>query len=825
MKHVISALFVSLFIHCSGFQSALAQQTPADTTLYEVGNPTNMTPRKYKILGVTVVGAETTNESFIPATSGLEEGDEITYPGEDIAEAVRRLYKTGLYEDVRIVEKQRMGSGLFLEIVVREQPRLREYKLEGIKKKYRRDLEDEITLLKGFAVTDAQKSQAVSTIKRYFKKKGFWETEVEVTRADLDTARNRVTLMFDIDAGERYEIKDIIIKGNESFKERELRKKLKPLKEDAWYKFFGKKLFKEEEFEEGKLNLLNFYRENGYRDVRLLSDSVYIYKYKRDKKGIAVELNIEEGPQYVVRNINFDGNTVYEDERLLQALDFKRGDVFNEAKFDQNLNFNKDENDVTSLYQNVGYLFFQVQPEINVVEGDSLDINIYIFEDEIATVNQVAFTGNNKTHDDVVRRMIRTVPGQTFNRSAIIRTIRELGQLGYFVPENISPDLNPDRENKEVDITYQLSESESTDNFEFSGGFGGQGIGVILSARVNFTNFSVQNMFNGSAWRPLPTGDGQRLSLGVQLTGAGFQSYNFNFSEPWFLGRPTSLGFAFQYSIIDFRGSDIRNEQLLTSVSIGKRLSWPDDYFQWRNIITYRDLSVSGAAFFTGNNNVISLTQVIERNSQDNALSPTSGSRFRLSGEFAPPVAGLSQFFKIRNSYVFHIPVFADLVISSGTEYGYIGFFGKNDRNNFNRFFLGGTAIQQRQAFINDNVDLRGYPGGSNDGLIAPRVNGQPVGGRIYTKQSIEFRYPAITSDQLRLIPYLFYDAGNSYLDFANFDPFNVKRAIGPGLRIFLPVLGLVDLSLGRRLDGIDGNPRINAGEWEFLFNIGSPFQ
>ena len=814
-------LFVALFLP----QQLLKAQVEQDTTTFEIGSPEDFIPKKYKILGIDVVGAESTNKDFIPSTSGLEEGMEITIPGKEISSAIERLYRTGLYEDVQIRQKQKMGNGIFLEIWVQEQPTLNKFKLKGGKKKHRRDLEEEIKLMEGFAVTEASKKQARKTITNYYKKKGYWETEVDIFRSKYDSTTNKVNLTIQTDPGTRYEVKNIKVHGNENFDDKEIRKKLKPLKLDKWYKIFSKKEFIKEDFEEGKGKLTDFYRENGYRDFRIKRDSVYLYNHKKNKKGVAVELFLHEGPQYHVRNITWQGNTVYNDERLTQALGFRKGEVFNQKKLDRNLNFNQESSDVTSLYQNIGYLFFQVQPDIEIVGKDSLDLNFFIFEDEIASINQVSFEGNTRTHDNVVRRAMRTVPGQTFSRQAIIRTVRELGQLGYFVPEEITPDVNPNRSDKTVDIHYNLDESASTDNFEFSGGFGGQGVGVILSARLNFNNFSIQNTFNGSSWSPLPTGDGQKLSLGVQLTGRGFQSYSFSFQEPWFRGRPNSFGLSFSYSLLDLNRSNITNKRLQTSISLGKRLKWPDDFFTLRSILQFQKSEVTGQTlFFTGQNTVLSITEELERNSLDNPISPRSGSKLKLSAELGAPLASLEQFYKLRTSYQSHIPVIGDLVFSTSAQYGYMGFLSQSNRNNFNRFFLGGTAIQQRQAFINDNIDLRGYPGGTGLGAISPRSNGQAIGGRVFAKYTAEMRYPLINSQQLRMIPYVFYDAGNAYLNLKTFDPFDLKRAVGPGVRLFLPILGMIDISMGRRLDGLGPNSGVQSGEFEFLFNIGAPF-
>ncbi len=794
---------------------------------FEITDPTLTIPQEYTLTELIVEGNEVTRKEFIVNASLLREGATINYPGDDIPDAVRRLYQAGLFSDVKILIKSISGSEISLIIQVKEQPRIIEYKLEGIKRSQRRDLKDLIVLLPGVAITESNKAQAINTIKRFYKEKGFWYTEVK-TRVEMDEKLdNRARLIFDIDPGKRLEIKKLEIEGNEEFSDRKLKKRLKPLKEDKWIKFFSKKVFKKDDFEEGKENLLAFYRKNGFSDVRIISDSVYIYNYVKDLDGVGVKLNIVEGPQYKVRNISWEGNTVYTDAQLTQSFGFEKGDVFDEEKFEANTTYNKTSTDLNSLYQNIGYLFFRAVPTITKVASDSIDIHFDIYEDEIATISEVAFSGNTKTHDDVVRRTLRTIPGNNYSREAIVRTIRELGTLGYFDAQ-IEPDVLPNPNDKTVDISYSLKEAASTDNFEFSGGYGGQSIGAIVSARVNFNNFSLKRAFEKGGWAPIPSGDGQQVSLGVQVTGSGYQSYSLGFVEPWLNGKPTSLGVNFSYNLIKNAYSVGKSELFSGSVSIGKRLKWPDDFFSQRTILSYQlyDVSESNSSLLSGVTNTISLTEVIERNSLDNFISPNSGSKISFSAEAALPIPGLSDYYKFKVDYQHHFPIIEKLVLTSQANFGYIGYFTKNERSNFQRFLVGGTPLQQQQSFLYENIDMRGYPGGFSES-IAPVVNGEKFGGRIYNKYSLELRYPAITNEQIQVIPYTFVDAGNSYYDFNTYDPFNVKRSTGFGVRLFLPILGLVDLSYGYRLDGVQGGSNastIYAGEWEFLFNIGAPF-
>lgn len=789
---------------------------------FKITDPSNAFPREYTILGVEIRGNQYTRDQFIINASSLTAGTTITYPGTDIADAIKRLFQVGLFSDVKVYITQRTSTGLRLLIEVTEQPRLQEYKLEGIKRSERSDLEEKIRLLPGTAITEANIAQAIKTINTFYKEKGLRFTKV-TTRTEPAEIDNRSILIFEIDKGKKLEVKDVIFNGAESFSNKKLLKTIKPLKEDAWWKFFQKKVFKEEDFEEGKQNLINLYNENGFTDMRIVSDSVWVFDYDGGKKqGIKVQLNIEEGPQYKVRNIDWDGNTVYTDEQLTQALGFEKGDVFNSVKFDKNLNYDpKTSQDITSLYQNIGYLFFNVTPRVERVAEDSLDLYFDIYEDEVATIRRVSFSGNSSTHDNVVRRTLRTVPGNTYSRETIIRTVRELSTLGFFDPQNIVPDVVPIPQTKEVDVSYELDESQSTSNFEFSGGYGGRAIGAIVSARLNFNNFSLQRAMAGD-FTPFPAGDGQTLSLGVQVTGTGFQNYSFGFTEPWLNGKPTSFGVNLSYNY--FRRLNDENRLFSASVTIGKPLQWPDDFFNTRTTISYQLFDVSGTAAFlaAGTSSLVSVRQVLERNSLDNFISPNRGTKMNISAEIAPPLPGFTEFYKVKTEFQHHVPVIDKLVLTSQAEYGFIGNLTNRPRTEFQRFLLGGTQLQQQQTFLYDNIDLRGYPGGLRQS-IAPNVDGQQVGGRLFSKYSMELRYPAISSEQLQLIPYLFFDAGNAYLTFSDFDPFSLKRSVGVGTRLFLPVLGLVDLSYGYRLDGVEGTS-ILPGQWEFLFNIGAPF-
>ncbi len=463
-------LFATLFVAvCFLAPEVLRAQSspglPDGEVAFQPVNPMQNQPRLYELIDVTATGSKFYSETFIVSASNLSVGTNIRIPGEEIPQAIKRLYNTGLFSDVKIYKREVGRDGVILDIEVTEQPRLERYTIEGTRRSHRRDLEKKIALSRGFAVTESAKTQSVNTILRYYESRGYRDATVDVEVTDPDTLRNRVSLVFHVDRGERVQIRRIEFEGNESFSDRRLRRNFGDVKRNRWWRIFTRQTFIRDEFAEGKDELLAFYRENGFMDARIIEDSVYVYSRRRDKESIGVFLKIEEGPQYRLRNITWEGNTVYTDEQLTDALDMVTGDVFNETKFEMNLRQNRHETDVTSMYQNIGYLFFNVQPEFERVDGDSLDITLFVIEDDIATVRMVEFLGNTKTHDDVVRRSLRNLPGSRYSRSAIMRSIRELSQLGYFNPEAIQPDLDVDYEEKKVDIIYYLDESMSTDNF------------------------------------------------------------------------------------------------------------------------------------------------------------------------------------------------------------------------------------------------------------------------------------------------------------------------------------------------------------------------
>jgi outer membrane protein insertion porin family len=800
-------------------------------------------PKTYTLLDILVEGAQSpATRELVLSASGLYKGMTIRIPGDAIPNAIRQLYRLGLFSDVQIRQERVVGDGVFLVIAVREEPRLEDYEIRGVKRGEREDLRKRLLLARGTSVSRSTLERARRLIAEYFQKKGHLQVQVRTHRDSLPDRPGYVRLIFEVDKGPVVEVKDILVEGNQAMSDGWVRRRLKKTKRDAWWRFWGRARFDPVEWREDLKNLVEAYNEQGFRDARVLRDTVY---YDSTRAGLVVALSLYEGPRYYVRRIEWRGNTVYSDEQLTEVLGFKPGERYNAKKLQRNLQFNPNGLDVYGLYQNNGYLFFQAQLEERVVAPDSVDLLFDLYEGEIATIRRVQIVGNTKTKEHVIRRELRTLPGDKFSREAIQRSVRELAVLGFFEPEQIRPDYQVDPEKRTVDLTYSVVE-KGGDQLELSGSYGGRYIGLILGLRLAFNNFSLQDITKKSAWRPLPSGDGQKLSLGVQVAGRSYQSYSISFTEPWFGGRPMPASVSlyhnrrsfglYDYYYYDLYGLPLPPDSLLNqrrehfntsglSVSLGRRLSWPDDFFQLSHGLSYQiyDVRLQSAGSYYGLPNgvhqTLSLRQTLSRSSIDNPFFPRTGSEATLTLDVALPLPRFIQYHKWRLNLRWNVPVIGDLVLGASLDYGYLGSFRRGERSPFERFYIGGTILEAQQFFGQDIVFMRGYRGGSQ--LISPRTPQGPVGGTILNKYSFELRYPLVQNQQFNLFPYLFVDAGNTWLDFASYLPTQLYRSAGVGVRLFLPILGLLDLNYGYAFDSIPG---ISRPGWVFQFSIGPQF-
>lgn len=821
----------------------------SDTTTINYGNP-----REYEIGEITVSGTQFVDKNVVRMIAGLHPGDKIQVPGDRISEAIDNLWRQGLFEDVVVSVSKVQGNFIFLDITLTERPRLASFGFKGVKKSEAEDLREKIKLMRGNVFTDYLQESVKNIVKEHYVDDGFMNVSVDMVRRQDTTAANSVHVDIVVNKGKKVKIGEIAITGNTEIKEGKLKRSMKDTKEKHWWNPFNSAKFLNETYARDKENLVNRYRSKGFRDATIVRDSVYKIADNRLK----VEITIDEGRKYYFRNINFIGNSKYSSKQLSNILAIKKGDVFNQEQLDARLYMNPNGYDISSLYMDDGYLFFQVTPVEVMVENDSIDLEIRINEGKQATINKITITGNTKTNDRVIMREIRTKPGQLFRRSDIIRTQRELSQLGYFDNEKLSVNPKPNPANGTVDIEYVVEEKPS-DQIELSGGWGGGR--VVGTLGLSFNNFSARNFFNWPSWTPLPAGDGQRLSIRAQSTGLFYRSVNASFTEPWLGGkRPNSLSVSAYRSVFSNgqqprvknpEGFKIPNPNLQTlemtgaSVGLGRRLQWPDDFFQSYlelNYVYYYAKNYQAIPNFSnGSSNNLNLRWNISRNSIDEPIFPRSGAQISLTGQWTPPYSAfnnkdytdISQQERFRwveyQKYKFTASWFTplthkkskdnsgtparNLVFNARAGFGFLGMYNKEvGLSPFERFYLGGSGLTGFNGFDGrEIIALRGY----DDQSLTPEG-----GGAFISKYTMELRYPISLNPQATIFALGFAEAGNTWSRAKDFDPFAVKRSAGVGLRIFLPMFGLLGLDYGWRFDDVPG--RLNMQKSQFHFTIGA---
>ena len=796
-------------------------------------------PQELEILGLSVEGTDSESmKNFVLRSSGLAVGQMIMLPADEaLAEAIRSLYKLRVFSDIKILEERRAGSGVFLSIVVKEEPQLSEFSFAGIKKRHIKDLEDEVPLFRGSRLRPGDVDQSIQVIKDYFAEKGHLLTEVNIVREVSED--NTVAVTFDISIGPKVRIKDVVVSGAADVSARVVRTKLKKTKPYKPLFFWRKSRFDETLYQEDKERVLTHYRSKGYYDARITRDSVYL-DTSEERAGVMVEIGIIEGPQYHIRNIEWEGNTVYPDEVLSQSLGIAPGDPYNGERLEQNLYGNKTTSDVSSLYMNRGYMLFRVEPEVKVIEGDSLDLYYDIYEGDIFEFGQINIKGNSKTKEHVVRRELYTVPGQTFSREMIQETIRRLSQLNYFDQEKLGagPSIDLDNEEKTVDLTYNLEEVGS-DQLELSGSY--HRLGLVLMLRFAFNNFSAKDIFKKEAWRPLPAGDGQRMSVSLQTSGKVYQSYSLSFTEPWFRGRPTPIGFTlshsrfagYGYSYYSFTQpvNDPKEYFVRTSGTVfyEQRLQWPDDKFSTSTSLGYEHFLNKDftSVLPPGASQQVTLRQALTRSSLDHPIFPMSGSNFSLSTTIALPIGDFVQYHKWRLNSSWNVPLYNKVTLNMNAEMGYIGSLTGGEVL-FERYIVGGSPFDYQGIFNNygkEIIYMRGYP----ERVLGPRRDDEPVGGRILNKYTSELRVLAVQTPQLTAAPYLFMDAANTWDNFTTYNPTQLFRSAGIGARLFLPILGMLEVTYGYNFDqfvpyGNVAGKHDGSNKWMFQFTLGQGF-
>ena len=842
-------------------------------------------PAEYIIANIKVVGTQN-DKTILISLSGLRQGEKIKIPGEDIPKAIKNLWKQKLFTNVSIDVDKVVGKQVFLTISVEERPHIKDYPIIGVKSGDRDELHKKIDLRKGEIFTDNKKLKAIQVIKNFYIEKGFLNVKVNVKIEKDSVLKNSILVKFYVIKGEPVRIHSINFEGNTAFTEPMLRHKMKETKEGvkfdmdsilkfrrnfkkfgyhpkwyevpgslspySWYQYlehfvnlniFKASKFRRKEFEEDKKSVIEFYNTKGYRDARIVFDTVFREKtmingeLKDDSSRLVINIKIDEGRKYYFRNIYFNGNTKYPDTLLAKIINIKRGEVYDAKTLDAKLFSNPNGGDVSSLYMDDGYLFFSIQPMEVRVDGDSIDVELRITEGPQATINEVRIMGNTKTNEKIIRRELRTLPGNKFSRTDLIRSQREIIALGYFDPQQLDVVPIPNAENGTVDIEYRVTEKPS-DQLELSAGYGGTAVGLTGTLGVTFTNFSLRNIIDKKAWNPLPTGDGQRLSIRIQSGGKSSQFFTASFTEPWLGGkRPNSLTFAFNRTNIISYANGLTYPSTGHYYSTGGTVSWatrlkkPDDFFTFETALTYAFYQIKNSSYLpifnTGNGNGVgdahnlNISFVLSRNSLDQALYPKHGSSFLLSLQGTLPYSKifsgprhenygsdtlnpatrykLVEFFKVKFFADWYTSLYKNLVFRASAKLGFLGTYNqKLGLSPFERFEVGGDGISTFNILGKEIVRLRGYD------IISPTSPPAAIAGAaIFNKFTAEIRYPISLNPSATIFALVFLEGGNTWQNISDYRPYDLHKSVGIGVRVFLPMFGLLGLDYGFPLDKV----------------------
>ena len=833
LRHSFSVLSVSVLL------LALSPVVRAQAGA-EAGDFSYAVPERVIIQDVTVSGVEYIDPRVLLDIVGLRKGDTISLPGSEITAAVKKLNSQNLFSSVSINLAHREADHVVLDIHLQEQPRISRIEYVGVKRGAKKDLEEKLSLKAGQQATEATLDQAKRVIRKYYLDKGFLRVKVDARRQQDTLNLNAVVVTFVVDRGKKVKVKEIDFEGNTAFKDSKLRwKAFKKTKRINW-NIFNSKKFIAERYKEDLGNLVDYYNKYGYRDAVVVRDSVYDISDKR----VGIKVWLDEGNQYHLRDVKWVGNTVYPSPVLDQMLGMGKSDVYDQELLHKRLFV--DENSVSTMYMDEGYLFFNIQPVETDVSNDSVTLEMRIMEGPQATISAVEILGNDRTNEHVIRRELRTYPGDLFSKTNIMRSMRELAALGYFNPETLGINPIPNVADGTVKLQYTVEE-KSSDQLELSAGWGaGMFVGTL---GLRFANFSIQNLFKKEAWRPIPTGDGQSLSIHWSTNGTQYQSLNLSFVEPWLGGRkPTSLSLSFMYSKYDYskflwNPSDDFFKIIGGTMGIGTRLKWPDDFFTIYGELSYQHFVLRNwrdeFIFSNGNTNNLSFKVVWGRNSVDQPIYPRSGSNFSLSLQLTPPYSYFNkkdykspdmlpserykwiEYHKWTAKAQWYAALWGDLVLYLGAHMGYLGYYNKDvGYSPFEGFDVGGDGLAgYNYIYGREAVGLRGYANSS----LTPRVQNGARMANIYDKFTMELRYPIILKPQSSIYVLLFAEGGNAWYDLNKFNPFEIHRSVGAGVRVFLPMLGMLGFDIAYGFDPVIGNP--DANKWQPHFLIGMPLQ
>lgn len=795
-------------------------------------------PRLYHIRNVNVHGVQYLNPDILKSSAGLIEGDSIYLPSNFISNAISRLWSQRFFSDVKIGAEIE-GDSLDLEVFLKERPRVYNWEFEGISKGKKKDLLEKLKLKRGSELSDYVIDKNQKLIKQYWAEKGFRNTEVGV-RIDNDTLRpgQAVTVTFFIDRKSKVKIGKINFTGNEQFPDKRLRRTFKKTHQKSINFFKGAKL-NEGDYENDKELLIDFYNSKGYRNATIVSDSIYPINEKR----LGIDIDVSEGNKYYIRNVSWVGNSVYETDDLQRMFGVKKGDTYDKKSMHKRLGIGKEENpedmSVKSLYQNEGYLMSQIEPAEVIIAPDSIDIEVKVFEGKQFTINEVGITGNQRVDDEVIRRELYTRPGELYNRSLLMQTIRTLGSMGHFNPEAVMPDIKPVT-NDLVNVNWPLEE-QASDQFNIAGGWGsGTFVG---SVGITLNNLSIKNTFKKGAWRPYPMGQNQRLSLSAQTNGTYYKAFAFSFTDPWMGGKkPNSFTLSAHFSEQNnayyvWQSATQYFRTYGVAAGLGKRLNWPDPYFTFyaeANYERYNLKNWTGFVVENGNSNLLSLKLVLARNSVDQPIYPRRGSEFSASVQATLPYSlwdgkdysdqSMSDQDRYRwiefHKWQFKAQWFqgflrnSNLVLMLKAEMGYLGSYNKNKVSPFQRFEVGGDGMSGYNIYGIDIIAMRGY----EDGALDP----SSYYSRGYNKYTAELRYPIILKPSSQIYVLGFLEGGNAFDSWKKFSPFRIKRSAGFGVRLYLPVVGMLGIDWGYGFDP-PANSTTKSGS-QFHFVLGQQF-
>jgi outer membrane protein insertion porin family len=799
-----------------------------------------LSPTEYTIENITVSGIRFLDSNALIGISGLRIGKEIAIPGEAVTNATKKLWDQGLFSDIRITIAKTEGDKITLDIYLAERPRLSSLKLIGLRSSESQDLLEKIALPNGSQVTAFIINKTEKIIKDHFTEKGFMNTSVTFIQKDDPDQPNNVILTINVDKKRKVKIADIKFIGNENFDSRKLKRQMKGTHAKNLNIFKSSK-FISSKFTEDKEKLYTFYNDNGFKDFNIISDSIYPVSDAR----VGMVIKVEEGKQYYIRSIKWVGNSIYPTQLLDHSLNIKKGSVFNQTLLNDRLTVKEDA--VNSLYLDNGYLFSRLTPVEAKIEGDSIDLEVRIFEGDQAYINNIIISGNTRTNEHVARRELYTLPGDLFSKEKIIRSQRQLGVLGHFDPEKISPQPIPDQINGTVDLLYKLEE-RANDQFEISGGWGaGMLVGTV---GVRFNNFAMRNFFHLKDWRPYPSGDGQSLNFRVQTNGKIYQSYNVSFIEPWLGGKnPNNFSISLTRALMTNgmkKGQDGRQAMTIdgVSVGVGKRLEWPDDWFSLFGQVNYQRYNLVNYTqyqflFANGSANELYLTARLMRFSTGpNLIYPRNGSSFTLQVDATPPYSLISgksyvdatdqekyrwiEFHKwtFKADYYFPITPNDKMVLNARFNFGYLGYYNKGiGPSPFENYYLGGDGMTGYSFYGREVIALRGYTNGS----LTPNdpVHGTPS-GNVYSKITFELRYPVSLNPQATIYGLTFLESGKAWYELKEYNPFKMYRSAGIGVRANLPMFGLLGIDWGYGFDAVPGNSSANKSQFHFV--IGQQF-